>query len=282
MVKSKIFQAKPRHGRKVALACLLSLGLFWASLQGWTKTVQSKLATLVTPIHYVMDAPVRGFHWLAGSAKTQHDLLTENAKLRAHQFLLESKVHRLLSLKQENRQLKKLNESANKLAVTTVKTTRLIAISLDPALNEWLINSGKLQGVKVGEPVLDAFGVVGQVISVADNSAKVLLLTDPKGAIAVQNSRTGERAIAVGTGQHRQLILKGVEKTADIRPSDWYISSGLAQRFPFGYPVGQVKHVQQDSAKQFLTVNMRVAAHLGRSNQLLLVQAVKNKASEKK
>jgi rod shape-determining protein MreC len=278
-VRSKIFHARERYGQRVALASLLSLLLFWASLQGFGRVLESKLATLVTPIHYLMDAPIRGFHWLATSTKTQHDLLIENAQLRAHQFLLESKVHRLLSLQNENEQLKQLNESAQKIT-TSVQATRLIAVSLDPALHEWLINSGRLEGVQVGQPVLDAFGVVGQIKSVADHSAKVLLLTDPKGAIAVQNSRTGERAIAVGIGEKNQLVLKSVEKTADIQPSDWYISSGLAQRFPFGYPVGQVQTVDKDNARQFLSVNLRVAAHLDSSNQLLLVKVGDDKEGQ--
>jgi rod shape-determining protein MreC len=274
-MKTRMFQSKPRYGRKVMVASLLSLFLFWAGSQNWGKLIESKLASLVSPIHYLMDVPVRGFRWLLMSAKTQHDLVTENAKLRAHQLLLESKVHRLMSLQRENRQLKQLNNSAQKLTVA-VQSTRLIAVSLDPALNEWLIDSGKLQGVTVGQPVLDAFGVVGQVISVADNTAKVLLLTDTKGAIPVQNSRTGERAIAVGIGKKNQLILKGVEKTADIRKTDWYISSGLAQHFPFGYPVGQVIAVNRDNAEQFLAVKLQVAAHLGQSNQLLLVKPDKD------
>jgi rod shape-determining protein MreC len=280
-MKSKIFRSESKHGRQVALACLLSFVLFWIGLQGWGHVVERKLVTLVSPIHYVMDAPIQGVRWLVMNAKTQHDLLTENAKLRAHQFLLESKVQRLLTLQRENRQLKLLYGSAKPLR-DSVQVTRLIAISLDPALNEWLINSGRLQGVTVGQPVLDAFGVVGQVRSVADSTAKVLLLTDSKGAIPVQNSRTGERAIAVGGGGKSQLVLRGVEKTADIRPTDIYISSGLAQRFPFGYPVGKVEGVNRDNAKQFLTVNMRVAAHLGQSNQLLLVKANAKMRSKKR
>jgi rod shape-determining protein MreC len=278
-MKSRIFQAKPRYGRKVVFASLLSLFLFWAASQGFGRLIESKLATLVSPIHYLMDASVRGFRWLVMSAKTQQDLLIENAKLRAHQLLLESKIHRLLSLQGESKQLKQLNESAQKLTAA-VQSTRLISISLDPALNEWLINSGRLQGVTVGQPVLDAFGIVGQVVSVGDNTAKVLLLTDTKGAIPVQNSRTGERAIAVGIGSKNELILKVVEKTADIRPGDEYISSGLAQRFPFGYPVGKVESVNSDSTEQFLTVKLGVAAHLGQSNQLLLVKPDKNVRGE--
>lgn len=274
-MKSKIFRSKPRPGRKILLALMVSLTLFWVGRHGWGNAVESKLATLVAPVQSVMSAPVRGLHWLVVSAQTQHDLLVENAKLRAHQFLLESRLQRFLALQQENRQLKELNKLAQKLA-TSVQVTRLIEISLDPALNEWVIGSGSRQGVTTGQPVLDAFGVVGQIKSVAENTAKVLLLTDSKGAIPVLNSRTGERAIAVGVGHRNQLILKGVEKTADIHPGDLYTSSGLAKHFPFGYPVGKVEEVQRDSSQQFLTVRMHVAAHLGQSNQLLLVKAAKN------
>ena len=278
-MKPKMFASGRNQGRQVALATLLSLFLFWAGSQGWGQVIRSKLVTLVSPIHYLVEAPVRGFRWFLTNAKTQHDLLTENAKLRAHQLLLESKVQRLLALQRENNQLKQLKNSAQKLTAA-VQVARLLSISLDPALHEWMINAGRQQAVYVGQPVLDAFGVVGQVKLVSDNTSKVLLLTDHKGAIAVQNSRTGERAIAVGVGRQNQLILKGVEKTADVRAGDWYMSSGLAQRFPFGYPVGQVITVKEDNSRQFLQVDMRVAAHLGQSNQLLLVKKASVKAGK--
>ena len=269
-MKSRMFGHLPRRGRQVFCLSILSLGLFWAGIHGFTRTVSSLLMTVVSPLHYAVDAPVRAVRWVAGSAKTQNNLLTENARLRAHQLLLESKVQRLQALQRENKQLRALRHSASQLTVA-VDVTRLLAISLNPALNEWLINSGSNQGVKVGQPVLDAYGVVGQVVKTAANTAKVLLLTDKKGAISVVNTRTGERVIAVGGRGLNTLELKSLPKTMDVRAGDQYVSSGLAQHFPFGYPVGTAMNINRTDDERFLSVRLKVAAHLSQSNELLLV-----------
>lgn len=279
-MKSTIFSNQPRYFRKLLSASVLSLILFWSAQSHWGVALQSRLATFFSPLYYVVDAPVRTIRWVITSTHTQRMLLTENAKLRAHQLLLSARLQRLLALQSENHQLRHLKTATQHLTVP-VHVVQLLAISLTPSLNQWVIGSGSKQGVTAGQAVLDAYGVIGQVIATARNTSKVLLLTDNKGAIAVQNVRTGERAVAVGTGHNRQLVLKGVEKTANVRSGDRYISSGLAGRFPSGYPVGQVDSVSRKKTAGFLLVHLHLAAKTGRSNQLLLVDQIKSATKER-
>lgn len=272
-MKSTIFSNKPRYFRKLLSGSVLSLILFWSAQSSWGVALQSRLATFFSPVYYVVDAPVRAIRWIITSTQTQHILLTENAKLRAHQLLLSARLQRLLALQSENHQLKHLKAVTAHLTVP-VRVVQLLGVSLTPSLNQWVISAGSKQGVTVGQAVLDAYGVIGQVVSTASNTSKVLLLTDNKGAIAVQNLRTGERAIAVGTGEDRQLMLRGVAQTANIKSGDRYISSGLAGRYPSGYPVGQVDQVTRKKTARFLEVRLHLAAKTQRSNQLLLVDQI--------
>src|SRR5690606_10280225 len=133
------------------------------------------------------------------------------------------------------------------------------------------INKGEKDGVFLGQPVLDATGLMGQVVEVLPFSARVLLITDSSHSLPVQINRNGLRAIATGTGNSDWLELRHVGDTADIRVDDIVVSSGLGQRFPAGYPVGRVAAVNRDSSQPFAEVRVEPTAQLNRSRYLLLV-----------
>ena len=123
----------------------------------------------------------------------------------------------------------------------------------------------------LGQPVLDARGLMGQVVELMPYTSRVLLLTDTTHSIPVQVNRNGLRAIASGTGNPERLELRHVADTADIKEGDLLVSSGLGQRFPAGYPVATVKEVIHDSGQPFAIVRAVPTAALNRSRYLLLV-----------
>jgi rod shape-determining protein MreC len=125
--------------------------------------------------------------------------------------------------------------------------------------------------VVLGQPVLDARGLMGQVVELMPYTSRVLLLTDTTHSIPVQVNRNGLRAIASGTGNPERLELRHVADTADIKEGDLLVSSGLGQRFPAGYPVATVKEVIHDSGQPFAIVRAVPTAALNRSRYLLLV-----------
>jgi len=121
------------------------------------------------------------------------------------------------------------------------------------------------------DAVLDASGLMGQVVEVLPYAARVLLLTDVTHSIPVQVNRNGLRAIAVGTGNPDYLELRHVAETADVKAGDLLVSSGLGQRFPSGYPVAQVTEVVHGSGQPFAIVRAVPTAMLNRSRYLMLV-----------
>ncbi len=134
-----------------------------------------------------------------------------------------------------------------------------------------LINKGSSSGVTLGQPVLDARGVMGQVVEVMPYSSRVLLITDSNHSIPVQVNRNGLRAIASGTGNPESLELRYVTDRADIREGDLLVTSGMGQRFPVGYPVAVVSEVQRNTGQPFTRIQALPAANLNRSRYLLLV-----------
>jgi rod shape-determining protein MreC len=144
-----------------------------------------------------------------------------------------------------------------------------------------LIDKGEKDGVFLGQPVLDARGLMGQVVEVMPYSARVLLLTDTTHSIPVQVNRNGLRAIASGTGNPERLELRHVADTADIKEGDLLISSGLGQRFPAGYPVATVKEVIHDTGQPFAIIRAEPTSALNRSRYVLLVFSDKRSAEQR-
>lgn len=234
------------------------------------QSFRSSLNLIVLPIQYLVNSPIKAVSWVVTSFSTEKRLLSENARLRAHEFLLQSKLQKLLTLEKENIELRELLQSSSHVGGRAL-VAQLLAVDLNPSLAQLIVNKGLKDKVYVGQPVLDAHGVVGQVVSVGVLTSKVLLLTDTKSAIPVQNYRNRVRAVAIGEGSNGHLVLANVPKTTDIRIGDLLVSSGLGQRYPVGYPVGQVISISNIPGEDFLKVVLRPVAHIDRTQQVLLV-----------
>ena len=119
-------------------------------------------------------------------------------------------------MENENQQLKALLQSSSK-AAGKVLEAQILAATPEPFMDEIFVDQGADRDIYVGQPVLDAHGVLGQVIEVNPMSSRVLLLTDPRSAIPVENTRTGNRSVALGQSNLTTLTLQGVSDTANVK-----------------------------------------------------------------
>jgi rod shape-determining protein MreC len=152
---------------------------------------------------------------------------------------------------------------------------QLLAIDSDLEVHQIVLDKGSHHGIFLGQPVLDANGVMGQVIQVSPLTSRVLLINDVKSGIAVENARNGVRSIAMGESYSGRLRLVNVPQTADIRQGDMFLTSGLSDRYPPGYPVGQVAAITRDPGLPFVAIILEPSAHLNQSRQVLLVWPTK-------
>lgn len=232
--------------------------------------IRSQMMVAIYPLQTLIDQPVRFFLWLQNSISTQQEVLTENAQLRARQLLLQAKLQRLLVIERENLQLRELLNSSSHLTGKVV-VAQLLAVDLDPLNREVTVDKGSREGVFVGQPVLDAYGVMGQVIEVGPFSSRVLLINDGRSAIPVQNNRNGLRSVAAGTNFTDRLMLLNMPITSDILKGDLFVTSGLGGKFPFGYPIGRVVSIEQRSGGRFANIMLEPSAHVSSSRLVMLI-----------
>ena len=266
-----LFERGPSALARVVVVAVLSMVLMTADHRGrHVDAMRSLLATLVYPLRYAIDLPIRGGNWLADNLSSRLALMRENERLRRENFSAQSKLERYAELEAENRRLRDLLDSAARVGVQALIAERL-AVDLDPYSRRIVLNKGIRDGVQVGQSLIDANGIMGQVVEAGPFSSSAVLITDPSHALPVQVRRSGLLGIAVGTGPLDQLELTHVPINADVLVGDVLVTSGLGGRFPSGYPVGRVVSVNRDSARPFAQVMVESSADLERNREVLLV-----------
>lgn len=253
------------------LAILASLVLFFLdSRLDYFKPVRAALSTVVYPVQVTASLPTNFVDWMGDFFQEREELREQIAVLNATTMLQDLRLQKMQALERENLRLKELLGSSFRLQ-ERVQVAELVTVDLDPFSQQVIIDKGKNYGVYVGQPVLDAYGVMGQVAETSALSSRVVLLTDPSHSIPVQINRNGLRAVVTGRGLGEYLQMDFLPHNADVREGDLLVTSGLGGRFPVGYPVGKVVSVDFPQGKAFADIKVEPAANLSTSRELMLV-----------
>jgi len=259
---------------KMIIFVLLSITLIISDTKfGYLTTVRTYLLGIVYPLQYLVDMPIKAGQWLSKSASDRSQLLSENDRLHKENLQLQVALQKFEHVKNENKRLRHLLGSSKEVG-ERVQVAEVLAVNLDQARRNILINKGKDSGVFINQPVIDAKGVIGQVTEVGLLSSVVMLITDPAHELPVQVVRTGLRTIAKGMGTLNRLSLLYLSNTGlntGIKVGDLIVTSGIGQKFPKGYPVGTVIEVTPDIGKPYAQVHSLPRAALERNREVLLV-----------
>ena len=256
----------------------LLLGLIAASatllyLDSTTRLLQparAVLNTVVGPGRFVMDSPYMLAAQLGAFFSSRTALMRRFDHLEQRNLELSAIAQEAQALKTENDRMRELLGSRARLPAE-VLIAELIGVVPTPDTQQVVIDKGASAGVRIGQAVIDATGLFGQIVDVGLHTSRVLLITDLSHAVPVEVSRSGLRSIAGGTGRIELLLLENLPATADIRRGDLLVSSGLGGRFPRGYPVGRVQSVLTESTRGFSRASVEPSALLDASRHLLVV-----------
>lgn len=233
--------------------------------------IRSVLSLMVYPMQYLVDLPMQSGTWLSENLASRRQLLEENQKLHTQQLLFKTRLQKLSSLEQENIRLRELLTSASRFKKERVSIAELLSVDLDPYKQQVVINKGAVDGVYVGQPLLEANGIMGQITHVTAVSSIALLISDPSHALPVQLNHNGIRSLIVGTGKADTLSLRHIPASADISVGDVLSTSGLGGRFPPDYPVAKITSIKRPAGEPFALVTAKPLARLDRSREVLLV-----------
>ncbi|WP_279586971.1 rod shape-determining protein MreC [Modicisalibacter xianhensis] len=266
-----LFSHGPVPGYRMLLCAIVAFALMFAEQRmPRMADFRAHLSTLVAPVQWVVSLPSEGLTWGALVLSDQRKLIEENQHLREQLLMLSHRVQRMASLTAENVRLRELLDAARRNDMPYM-TAELLSLDSDPFTYQMVIDRGRTDGVYTGQPVMDASGLIGQVTSVSAYTSRVLMLADASHAVPVKINRNGLRFIVQGSGRYDSLDVLHVPDTADIRQGDLLVTSGLAGRFPEGYPVARVVEVVHDPGEPFAQVRAEPVSQPERSRHFLLL-----------
>ena len=232
--------------------------------------IRAGLSVVFYPIQIAAALPARTGAAIMDFIGGDRALREKYQRLNDERPLLLAKLEKFEALEAENNHLRSLLGSAERIAERAV-VAELIEVSQEPFTRKIVLAKGSSDKVYVGQPIIDAYGIMGQITQVGILQSQATLITDPDHAIPVQVIRNGLRAIVFGTGARDGLAVRYLTASADIREGDNLISSGMGGTFPFGYPVAVVSHIVNDPNESFLDISARPVAHLGHNKEVLLI-----------
>jgi len=245
--------------------------MFADSRFGYLDRVRYGLGYATSPIYWVADIPTRVSLWIDDVFVSRTDLLEENEQLQEDLLVAQRELQLLESLASENSRLLALNEATGGIE-GEVLPAEIINVSTDPYSQRVLINKGQSDGVFIGQPLLDANGLMGQVVEVLPFTSWALLITDPQHVTPVEVNRNGERALARGSrAMANELELQFVTQTQDMQAGDRLVSSGMGQVYPKNYPVAEIISFYTDPGLDFATVRARPLAEMASTRHVMLV-----------
>jgi rod shape-determining protein MreC len=250
----------------VASVVLMTVDHRWRSLE----FVRSTLSGILYPLQYTIDLPIRVYYWADESLSTQQKLLEKNRAYEARHLENRVQLQKLDIIEKENDRLRKLLGAIPK-TTERLLIAEIINVDVDPYRQIILLNKGSNSDVYQDQPIIDALGIMGQIIHVGPMSSSAMLITDISHAIPVQINRTGLRTIAFGSGKIDQLNLRHLPHNIDIKVGDLLITSGLGGTFPPNFPVAIISKVERPNGEPFAVVEAEPHARIEQSREVLLV-----------
>ena len=256
--------------RFVLLAIVCVALMMLDQRQQHLQRVRQVLSVVVSPVRVLVELPFSAWRSASVNLTERSALIAENEQLRREQLEIQSRLQRLDALETENERLRQLLDSTERVGLRAL-VAKILSVDLNPYRQRFDLNRGAADGVFVGQALLDAQGIVGQIVRVDAFTSEAVLITDADTAVPVSVNRNGLRTIAVGTGDSARLRLPYLTNSADIKTGDLLVSSGLGGVFPAGYPVGRVVAVNLQPEQSFSEVMAEPASTLDRDREVLLV-----------
>ncbi len=239
---------------------------------GWLRGLREQAGVVAEPVREIASWPVRAAGGVSDSVGTVTQLARQNRQLRRELLIAQARMARMTTVAVDNARLRTLLDAAQRGGLD-VQLAPILDVDLDPTRQRLVLDAGRGDGVRVGQSVIDAHGLLGQVTHVGPLQSDVLLLTDPDHAVPVAIARNGVRLVAYGTGRSDRLALASIPLSSDVKVGDVIVTSGMGARFPPGFPVGRVVALEPDDTRAFLRGDVEPAAQLDRGREVLLLRS---------
>ena len=149
---------------------------------------------------------------------------------------------------------------------------RVIKNSWSQQNNYIMINKGSALGIKPDQAVISPEGIVGVVMSVSKNFATIMPVLHGESRNSVKAKRTGISGHLVWNGKdYRYAQVEDMPVAYQFDEGDTIVTTGLANDFPEGIPVGYVVEAEPLSGSGFYKVKIRLATNFNKLDHVYII-----------
>ena len=191
-----------------------------------------------SPMLESVRGPVKSVsNWTSG-VENYFDVYQENLRLKEDNARLRQWQNAALVLEQRLKRYQLLLNAVPDPSLGAV-TAHVIGRANRPFLNTMILDAGKAQGVKPGEAVVDARGMIGRIFLSGDHTSWVILLTDLNSRIPVAIEPGNIQAIMTGDNTVAPA-LETLGQGVQLKEGDQIVTSGDGGLLPSGLQIGTV------------------------------------------
>ena len=246
---------------KILVAIIITAMFYWINNNNIINRLYYTIASFAA-------APSKLMQQTSNYFTNKDELIHKIHELKTQNQILQTKIYRLASIQNQNKQLRQLLSSSSNTGGDFI-VAQLITEIKNPSLFHMAINKGQRDSLYLGQPVLDGYGVIGQVVKIFHDMSIVQVILDSKSAVPIRIGKN-TRGILIGNGANKEMQIIDINNPKIVNVGDIVYTSGLGLKFPEGYPVGVVsKVIIIDKYKHQIMV--QPSAHIFNSNQFLLI-----------
>ena len=238
--RTNVDYAGPLRRLVLAVLVLVLTGVFllWRIDSPRVERFRAQVTDSIVPnLDWAM-APLTGTINLVRDFQSYRRIAEQNTELRRELRQMQAWKEAALQLEQENARLLDLNNVRLDPRLTYI-TGVVMADSGSPFRQSVLLNVGARDGIVEGWATMDGIGLVGRISGVAQNTSRVIMVTDASSRIPAVIQPSGQRAIVAGDNSAAPPI-DFLENPELVRPGDRVVTSGDGGVFPAGLLLGQV------------------------------------------
>jgi rod shape-determining protein MreC len=230
--------------------------------------IRNNINLIMRPLEHAMLFPRNVLEAISEYFTTRGTLDKENQEMKGRQAELALLANQSELLLVENQNLRQLMDLQNHLSYKTLPV-EILFNPPNPISQRIVINRGSNDGLKLGNPIANDSGILGQVVRIYDRSAEVSLLEDRNFAVPVQVARNGLRAAVFGAGRGNPLELRYLPVASDLEVGDILITSGIDGIYPPGFAVAVISRIERSADKNSSNVFCVPVAPVNRYRQAL-------------
>jgi rod shape-determining protein MreC len=230
---------------------------------------QGLVLEIAVPIQDAVAAPVDGVRGLWGDYVAVLSVREDNVRLRNRVAELEESNLQYREALVASGHLQQIAAMRDEFEIPMLPS-EVVGLDVMPWFRSVLVDRGGAHGVRAGNPVITAEGVVGLVTATSRHAAKTMLLLDRQSAIDGIVQRSRARGIVRGRGTD-QLAFEFVVRGGDVKLGDVVITSGLGGVYPKGLRVGEVVELLDAGGGLLQTATLRPAVDFGRLEQVFVM-----------